>query len=91
MRWVAMITMSLFVFLQVLGWGSPLAQASDNETKALTEVVRGNTEFAVDMYKRISAGDKDKNILLSPFSISTSFAMTYAGSRRNTERQMAQV
>lgn len=50
-------------------------------------VARGNTTFAIDLYQKLKEA-KD-NLFFSPYSISTALAMTYAGARGNTERQMA--
>jgi serpin B len=49
--------------------------------------VEGNTRFALDLYKRLRA--KEGNLFLSPYSVSTAFAMTYAGARGDTAAQMA--
>jgi serpin B len=59
------------------------AQISD-----VTCVVKGNTDFALEIYKKIRP--EGGNIFFSPYSISTAFAMTYAGARSETEKQMAQ-
>jgi serpin B len=56
-------------------------------------IVTGNTAFALDLYGKLH-GEKDragKNIFLSPYSISTALAMTYAGAKGETETQMAKV
>ena len=52
-------------------------------------LVEGNTAFALDLYGRLK--DQPGNLFFSPYSISTCLAMTYAGARRNTEQQMAEV
>jgi serpin B len=54
-----------------------------------TQLVQGNTAFALDLYARLK--QQEGNLFLSPYSISTCLAMTYAGARGNTEKQMAQV
>jgi serpin B len=59
------------------------------ETGELEELVRGNTRFACDLFGRIRG--TERNIFLSPHSISTALAMTYAGARGTTEQQMAGV
>ena len=63
-----------------------LAGAAENDTRA---VVAGNTEFALDLYAKLR--NEDGNLFLSPYSISTALAMTYAGARGNTATQMADV
>src|SRR5579859_7492414 len=52
-----------------------------------TNVVAGNSAFALDLYKQLNSGDG--NVFFSPYSISTCLAMVYAGARGNTEAQMA--
>ncbi len=51
-------------------------------------LVAGNRDFAVRLYQQLSA--QPGNLFFSPHSISTALAMTYAGARGETERQMAQ-
>ncbi len=53
----------------------------------LGELVRGNNAFAFDLYRALSDGDD--NLFYSPFSISQALAMTSAGARGETQRQMA--
>ena len=53
------------------------------------EVVKGSNAFAVDLYGRLSA--KPGNLFFSPESISTAFAMTYAGAHGQTATEMAHV
>ncbi len=52
-------------------------------------VVDGNNMFALDIYAELKA--QEGNLFFSPYSISTALAMTYAGARGNTEKQMAEV
>ena len=56
----------------------------------LADLVRGNSTFASDLYRSLSAEDGG-NLFFSPLSISMALAMTYAGARGETERQMADV
>jgi len=53
------------------------------------EVVAGNNAFALDLYTDLRAAKG--NLFLSPFSISTAFAMVYGGARGTTEEQIAEV
>ena len=61
-----------------------LPSASTDNVNALA---KGNTDFAVDMYKKLStpAG----NLFFSPYSISMALAMTWGGARGQTESEMA--
>ena len=52
-------------------------------------LVRGNSAFALDLYATLAA--EEGNLFFSPYSISLALAMTYAGARGETERQMAEV
>lgn len=49
--------------------------------------MRGNTSFAIDLYHQLAA--TQGNLFFSPFSVSESLAMTWAGARDETEEQMA--
>ena len=49
--------------------------------------VKGNNEFAFDLYGQLRK--QDGNLFLSPNSISTALAMTYAGARGDTAAEMA--
>lgn len=52
-------------------------------------VVKGNSDFGFDLYQELK--DEEGNLFFSPYSISTALAMTYAGARGQTEREMAEV
>ncbi len=59
---------------------------------AAYRVAGSNNRFALDIYKSLShSSDAAENLLVSPFSISTALAMTYAGARGETATQMANV
>ena len=53
-------------------------------------VVKGNNEFATDLYARLRS-DAPGNLFFSPYSISSALAMTSAGAHGETEAQMAKV
>ena len=62
----------------------PIPFTASPEVKS---AVDGNTAFALDLYQKLK--DRPGNLFFSPFSISTSLAMTYAGARGQTESEMA--
>ena len=63
------------------------------EGNDIKEAVAGNTDFAFALYGKLkndpNAVAPKGNLFFSPYSLSTALAMTYAGARGNTEKQMA--
>jgi serpin B len=51
-------------------------------------LVEGNTNFAAEMYRLMT--ETGGNVFFSPYSISSALAMTYAGARANTAREMSE-
>ena len=64
---------------------SPVASASAQEK----EVVRGNNRFTWRMYRFRRERVGDNNLFVSPYSLYTAFAMTYAGAKGETAHQLA--
>jgi len=70
---------------------------ADSESDSVpSSVVTGNSQFATDLYAEISEKENetpehDGNLLVSPYSVSTALAMTFAGAKRQTEAEMAEV
>ena len=62
------------------------AEPSATESE-VADLVRGNSAFALDLYRTLSS--EDGNLFYSPYSISIAMGMTYAGARGETEQQMA--
>ncbi len=73
--------------------GPSLAAQQKAAATEYSAVVNGNNEFAISLFHSISSdhGSDGKNIFVSPFSVSSALAMTYAGARGNTQKQMANV
>jgi len=67
----------------------------ENKSDAVVEnttpvnITENNNLFALDLYKKIST--TPGNLFYSPYSISTALAMTYAGARGKTEKEMSAV
>jgi len=80
--------MALLSIMAVAGNGAAEAKQAgpDQNTKLVAE---GNNQFALQLYQKLR--DEEGNLFLSPYSISTALAMTYAGARGNTQQQMARV
>ena len=56
--------------------------------EALGALTAGNVAFAFELFDALR--DEDGNLFFSPYSISAALAMTYAGARGETARQMAE-
>lgn len=82
------ITWSHAVLPAILLWSVLFSQAARSGEPPLEALVEGNSGFALDVYRQLSAAEG--NLFLSPHSISTALAMTFAGARGDTEKQMAQ-
>ena len=83
---IAFVISTLLIVPQLLAQNPATAAA-------VSEVVNGNSQFALALYQNINADktSEGQNIFVSPYSISTALAMTYVGSRNNTQKQMASV
>jgi len=52
-------------------------------------MIKSNNAFALEIFKELNSATK--NVSFSPFSISTAMAMTYAGAREESEKQISKV
>ena len=69
---------------------APLATPATKDE--LTDLAKRNNAFALDLYGKARLADGGKrNLAMSPFSISTALAMTWAGAKGDTAAQMAKV
>ncbi|XP_072139816.1 leukocyte elastase inhibitor-like isoform X2 [Mobula birostris] len=50
-----------------------------------------NTQFALDLLRQLSAGNRTENVFFSPLSISTALLMVHLGARGSTVIQLAKV
>jgi serpin B len=55
----------------------------------MDNVVDSNTSFAISLYQKLK--ESGENIFFSPYCISIALSMTFAGSRGQTEKQMAEI
>jgi serpin B len=68
----------------------PRAPAQEIPAEDIAAVVAGNNQFAIDLYRQLSAQTED-DIFFSPLSVSTAMAMAYGGARGQTADEMAGV
>jgi leukocyte elastase inhibitor len=83
-RWLAMVMVGTLAV-----GGAGMASGSNPAAPDQGALVKGNGEFAADLYGVLRA--RDGNVFFSPYSISNALAMTYAGARGPTATQMATV
>jgi serine protease inhibitor len=55
-----------------------------------TALVDANSQFAFAIFKQINRTEADKNVFISPLSISTALAMLYQGADNDTKDEIAQ-
>src|SRR3990170_2960752 len=72
---------------QVLKSDKPRTTSPDVSAADLTTLVGGNSAFAFNLYRELKK--TGGNLFYSPYSISLALAMTYAGARTETEKQMS--
>jgi len=63
----------------------------DVDQVAVSELVRGNNEFAMKLFSEVCSSDRSDNVFLSPYSISSALGMTYTGASGKTASEMADV
>lgn len=78
-----------WILFVILLFFSGTAQEINAERRLIPmeTLTQDNTAFAIDLYHQLRGSEG--NVFLSPYSISTALAMTYAGSRGSTQEQMA--
>jgi len=96
MKKVLLILLALILILGLTGCGLGEVRANkerivDPEVSEadVSALVEDNSAFAFDLYQELK--ETESNLFYSPYSLSLALAMTYAGARGETERQMAEV
>jgi serpin B len=84
MKKITLLLLGCFVINTVC-----LGKDSNNGTDTVSEVVAGNTDFALSLYGKLAA-ESAGNVFFSPYSISTALALVYVGARGQTQTQIAE-
>ena len=77
----------LCALLGLLGAAAVLAAQPSSTNSDQATLVQGNNAFAIDLYGQLR--QQPGNLFFSPASISTAFAMAYAGAHGQTATEMA--
>jgi serpin B len=64
---------------------------TDRTDKKFSVATDATNQLGLDLFRQISKGNPDGNLLLSPYSIQSALAMTYAGADGDTRAEMARV
>jgi len=73
-----------------LAFGSKAREMNPSASpEEVSQLVSGNTQFAFELYRWLI--QSNDNLIISPYSISTALAMTYAGASGQTKTDMANV
>lgn len=67
----------------------PPLHASSKSVDNLLAIVNGNNAFAFDLFRKLAP--EKENLFFSPISLSSALAMTYAGARGRTQKEMETV
>ena len=75
-----------FIAVIVLLWCASIVAGEPNATSTQTGLVKGNNDYGVQLFRELAT--TPGNLFISPYSISSALAMTYAGARGNTAKEM---
>ncbi|KAJ8277739.1 hypothetical protein GJAV_G00079350 [Gymnothorax javanicus] len=92
--WVSTVTalrgVPLLSFTFLFYWCETLHLRWKIKRPAMESLKAANTNFSLDLFKKIRERKETDNIFYSPLSISSALAMVYMGARGNTATQMSQ-
>ena len=83
------LALILTIATATMAYCKPAEQATATENTNQKYVVKGNNEFAFDLYAKLRG--TEGNLFFSPYSISTALVLAYCGARGQTEAEMATV
>jgi serpin B len=63
--------------------------AQDSTAAVAGGVVRANTKFGIDLFKKLTAAADNQNVIISPASVLLALAMAYNGAGGTTQEAMA--
>ncbi|MCK5785345.1 MAG: serpin family protein [Candidatus Sabulitectum sp.] len=66
------------------------AETQLTDAEAAISFVKGNNEFAFDLYMELCSVEETENVFFSPYSISAALGMTYSGAQGETALDMAE-
>ncbi|PIP11886.1 MAG: proteinase inhibitor I4 serpin, partial [bacterium (Candidatus Stahlbacteria) CG23_combo_of_CG06-09_8_20_14_all_40_9] len=67
---------------------NPVSPISRELTLAEKQLVKSDNKFGFKLFKEIIKEEKDKNVFISPLSVSMALGMTYNGANGSTQEAM---
>ncbi|HHV30053.1 serpin family protein [Acetivibrio mesophilus] len=86
MKRMICIAVSIFTLISILTGCT--GDTAFDVNKVNMDVVKSNIEFSFDIFSRLNEEDHDKNVFISPLSISTALSMTVQGAEATTKDGM---
>ena len=83
--------MKRYALLMAAALSTVLTSPLRADEAAVTAATTGNNAFAAELFQQLDKTHADKNLFLSPFSISSALSMTAQGAGKKTFDQMTQV
>ncbi|MTI65822.1 MAG: serpin family protein [Firmicutes bacterium] len=91
MKKIICLCLCMIIFIGLLsGCFNNSENLTYDKEKIDNSVVKRKGEFAFDIFKELNSADTNKNIFISPISISTALSMTYQGAKKTTKEAMAE-
>ena len=89
----ALILITVFIIgITSINCSDEMASPKSKNIRQLTEleksIVESDNNFGLKLFKRISEAEKDKNLFISPLSVSMALGMTLNGANGSTEEAM---
>jgi serpin B len=81
-----MVAMKRLLMLQIVG---VLVTEICQGATGFDPAAKATNEFAIDLYRQLASGDN--NLCVSPYSVETALAMTFAGADGDTRTEIARV
>jgi serpin B len=86
---IILVSYVTFVYYPKISQSSAYATSDEKAYSVDPLLVSANTKFAFDLFKKLLIEDTNRNIFISPLSVSIALAMTYNGAEGTTKEAMA--
>lgn len=92
---IVILSLLAFISLYLISCETSTGEPQDNQVRTLSkteeQIVSSSSAFGFELFKEISKTETDRNVIISPLSISTAFGMALNGAENLTYEQMRDV